>query len=86
MMAKRKKSPSQSLVFSAHCLEVDELFEVRITELDPVCRGGLKIGLTTFTPGAEGGKLRAELGSGLGEAWWCDDSNVIRNGQVNAKC
>ena len=34
----RRKSPAQSLVFSAHCLEAGELFEVKITELDPVYR------------------------------------------------
>ena len=78
----RRKSPSQSLVFSAHCLEAGELFEVKITELDPVYSGGLGIGLTTYNTGGEGGRVRAELGPGLGEVWWCSGSNILRNGQV----
>ena len=43
--------------------------------------GGLMIGLTTYS-GGEGGRVRADMGPGLGQVWWCSGSNVFRNGQV----
>ena len=46
--------------------------------------GGLMIGLTTYNPGGEGGRVRADMGPGLGEVWWCSGSNVLRNGQVTS--
>ena len=43
--------------------------------------GGLMFGLTTYS-GGEGGRVRADMGPGLGQVWWCSGSNVLRNGQV----
>ena len=80
--ARRKRSPTQSLVFSAHCLEVDELFEVKIDEVDELFSGGIKIGLTSHELGSqqEGGRVRQELAE-LRDCWWLEGSTVLRAGQ-----
>ena len=82
MTASRKRSPTQALVFSAHALEVDELFEVKIDEVDVMFSGGIKVGLTTFNVNAsEATKISQDL-SKLSDSWWLEGSSVLRNGQV----
>ena len=82
-VAKRKRCPAQCLVFSAHCLEVEELFEVRIDDLDILFRGGIKIGLTTFNPLTQEGslKLSHDLAQ-LQHCCWVDGSSVLKSSQV----
>ena len=49
LIARRNKNPGNSLVFSAHCLDTEELFEVQIDEIDPLLSGGIKIGLVSLS-------------------------------------
>lgn len=69
-------------MFSAHCLEVDERFEVKIDEVDEFLSGGIKIGLTSHELGSqqEGGRVRQELAE-LRDCWWLEGSTVLRAGQ-----
>ena len=81
-LAKRKRATAQCLVFSAHCLEVEEIFEIKIEDLDVLFRGGIKLGLTTFNPGSQEGnvKISPDLTT-LPLCWWLDGSSVFRSGQ-----
>ena len=69
-------------MFSAHCLEVDERFEVKIDEVDEFLSGGIKIDLTSHELGSqqEGGRVRQELAE-LRDCWWLEGSTVLRAGQ-----
>ena len=49
LIARRKRNTGNSLVFSAHCLDTEELFEVKIDEIDPLLSGGIKIGLVSLS-------------------------------------
>ena len=83
VLARRKRAPAQCLVFSAHWLEVEEIFEIKIEDLDLLFRGGIKLGLTTFNPQSQEAstKISPDLAN-LQLCWWLDGSSVFRSGQA----
>ena len=78
LTARRKRNPGHSLVFSAHCLDTEELFEVKIDEIDPLLSGGIKIGLVTFSSNLEYGKVPQDLKQL--DSWWVESSMVLKKG------
>ena len=81
LTARRKRNPSQSLVFSHHVLDVDELFEVKLEELDAIFSGGLTIGLTSYNVDDSNTKISHDMGH-MSDTWWVDGSSVFRCNQV----
>ena len=82
LTATRRKTPSHCLAFSAHTLEPEETFEVKLDTVDVLYSGSLMLGLTALSLGDEESNKVPEEIAGLADAWWVDGSRVLRGGQV----
>ena len=71
LTVRRKRSPTQCLVFSDTILDYDEVFEVKIDETDPLFSAGLKIGLTAHNI-SDVSKISHDLGQLSGDTWWVE--------------
>jgi len=81
-VAKKEGSVGGMLVLSAHHLDTDEMFEVRVDSVDTKWAGAIKIGLTTFEiKDGDSNKVAGDI-SLLEDVCYLDGSSVVRNNKI----
>ncbi|KAJ8401740.1 hypothetical protein AAFF_G00377110 [Aldrovandia affinis] len=78
---------AHAIVFSAKELKTDELFEVKVDEVDPQWSGSLRVGLSTLQPPElpscpVGGLSHSLPHLGAKVTWFLTGSEVRRNGEL----